>query len=196
MTEQNNKPKLVELKIDDRKYLCLCDIKRTSMEITRGFDQYGSFGETVNIPTDDLSIKLNLEGRLITNKLALNIELPYPPSVNHSHYGNHHTTKAVRDFRAQVRTLLFIHKHKNPAHGLPFKSDVQVWIELYLPDRRRRDSDNPIKPLWDALTLAGVWLDDSQVLEFNVKRFKKEQHNFKKGLCIFKVEEIKNVEKE
>ncbi len=36
--------------------------------------------------------------------------------------------------------------------------------ELYPPDKRRRDLDNfDGKALWDALTKAGVWKDDSQV---------------------------------
>lgn len=122
------------------------------------------------------------------------IELPYPPSINHSHYGNHRLTKAVRDFRSYVKTLVFIYRKKCPS-DLPFRSDVRCWIELYLPDRRRRDSDNPIKPLWDALTGAGVWLDDSQVVEFNVRRIKKDQHNHKKGLCVVKIEAIKGDEK-
>ena len=34
---------------------------------------------------------------------------------------------------------------------------------LYPPDQRRRDIDNYNKALFDALTLTGVWEDDSQV---------------------------------
>lgn len=40
---------------------------------------------------------------------------------------------------------------------------LQVWIEAYVPDRRKRDLDNIKKPLLDALTHAGVWNDDCQI---------------------------------
>lgn len=38
-----------------------------------------------------------------------------------------------------------------------------VEITLYPPDARRRDIDNYNKALFDALTHAGVWEDDSQI---------------------------------
>jgi len=38
-----------------------------------------------------------------------------------------------------------------------------VEIILFPPDARRRDIDNYNKALFDALTHAGVWEDDSQV---------------------------------
>ncbi|MFK8827299.1 RusA family crossover junction endodeoxyribonuclease, partial [Citrobacter freundii] len=38
-----------------------------------------------------------------------------------------------------------------------------VEIILYPPDARRRDIDNYNKALFDALTHAGVWEDDSQI---------------------------------
>ncbi|NBW22487.1 MAG: RusA family crossover junction endodeoxyribonuclease, partial [Caulobacteraceae bacterium] len=38
---------------------------------------------------------------------------------------------------------------------------VRVVIEAFPPDRRKRDLDNILKSLLDALTHAGVWEDDS-----------------------------------
>jgi crossover junction endodeoxyribonuclease RusA len=38
-----------------------------------------------------------------------------------------------------------------------------VEILLFPPDARRRDIDNYNKALFDALTHAGIWEDDSQV---------------------------------
>lgn len=38
-----------------------------------------------------------------------------------------------------------------------------VMLEYLPPDRRRRDIDNGCKAVFDALTHAGVWKDDSQV---------------------------------
>jgi len=40
---------------------------------------------------------------------------------------------------------------------------VSVGMVLHPPDRRKRDEDNYTKPTYDAITHAGVWLDDSQV---------------------------------
>ncbi|MCP6623570.1 RusA family crossover junction endodeoxyribonuclease, partial [Klebsiella pneumoniae] len=45
----------------------------------------------------------------------------------------------------------------------PSSDLAEVHIVLYPPDQRRRDIDNYNKALFDALTLTGVWEDDSQV---------------------------------
>lgn len=45
----------------------------------------------------------------------------------------------------------------------PSSSLASVEIVLYPPDERRRDIDNYNKALFDALTHAGIWEDDSQV---------------------------------
>ncbi len=37
-----------------------------------------------------------------------------------------------------------------------------------MPDRRRRDLDNLQKAAFDALTKAGFWLDDIQVVDYRV----------------------------
>jgi len=44
------------------------------------------------------------------------------------------------------------------------KGSLEVKVVLCPPDRRRRDEDNFAgKALFDALTHAGVWEDDSQI---------------------------------
>lgn len=45
---------------------------------------------------------------------------------------------------------------------------VRVVIRVLFPDRRRRDLDNLIKPLLDALTHGGAWEDDSQVKDLHI----------------------------
>jgi len=45
----------------------------------------------------------------------------------------------------------------------PSSEFAAVEITLYPPDKRCRDIDNYNKALFDALTHAGVWEDDSQV---------------------------------
>jgi crossover junction endodeoxyribonuclease RusA len=43
-------------------------------------------------------------------------------------------------------------------------------LRLYPPDTRTRDLDNPLKLLWDSLTYAGVYGDDSQIDAYHVYR--------------------------
>lgn len=47
---------------------------------------------------------------------------------------------------------------------------LAIDIEFRAPDRRKRDIDNAIKGLLDALTHAGVWTDDSQIDDLRIWR--------------------------
>lgn len=47
-------------------------------------------------------------------------------------------------------------------------SPLKVRIECHMPDRRRRDLDNLQKAAFDALTKAGFWMDDVQVVDYRV----------------------------
>ena len=87
------------------------------------------------------------------------IELPYPPTVNT--YWRHLNGRTVlakrgRQYKQSVQAIVGL---QPPRLSGPLCLMASVW----LPDRRRRDLDNILKPLLDALTSAGVWDDDSQV---------------------------------
>ena len=96
----------------------------------------------------------------------LELELTYPPSVN-DYYTKWCQGKAVRvavdkpgmAFRAEVRR----YKLQNLHNPQPIKGRVSMEVQLWKPDRRKRDIDNPLKCLFDAFTYAGIWLDDEQV---------------------------------
>ncbi|MDU5319796.1 MAG: RusA family crossover junction endodeoxyribonuclease [Escherichia coli] len=78
--------------------------------------------------------------------------LPFPPSVNT--YWRHPNKGA------------FAGKSLISAAGRKFQSAACAAIVehvLFPPDNRIRDLDNYNKALFDALTHAGVWEDDSQV---------------------------------
>lgn len=47
-------------------------------------------------------------------------------------------------------------------------SPLKIRIECHMPDRRRRDLDNLQKAAFDALTKAGFWADDCQVVDYRV----------------------------
>ena len=90
----------------------------------------------------------------------IELELPYPPSVNHyyRHVGRRTLiSREGRRFRERVRRVM-------AAMGIrPIDGPVELRIEVYPPDRRRRDLDNAMKALWDSLQHGGAYHDDSQV---------------------------------
>ena len=96
-------------------------------------------------------------------------ELPFPPSLNgmwRSYAGRTILSKRGREYRKQVieklTTTLIGHE--------TITSRVKVRLDLYPPCKRKRDIDNYPKSVFDALTHAGVWLDDEQVDEMRVVR--------------------------
>lgn len=95
--------------------------------------------------------------------------LPYPPSANANY---RHTRRgvisapAVKKFRQEVADYI---ESVWPVGFETLSGDLVVEVLLTPGDRRRRDIDNPIKPLFDALTRAGVWEDDSQVVRLLVE---------------------------
>lgn len=91
----------------------------------------------------------------------LEVELPYPPSVNH--YWRHYRGRTVISrnglrFRDRVRSLL----HQQGVR--PMTGKLAVAIEVFPPDRRRRDLDNLLKAIGDALEHGGAFVDDSQIV--------------------------------
>ena len=94
--------------------------------------------------------------------------LPWPPSVNH--YWRNVGGKTIisakgRQYREAVRRLAI-------AESWPIHADkrLAVYIEAWVPDKRRRDLDNMLKAALDALTFAGVWDDDSQIDSLSIIR--------------------------
>lgn len=69
-------------------------------------------------------------------------------------------------------------------HNLSTRLDVK--ITLHPPDRRRRDIDNTIKAMLDAMQSAGVYLDDAQIDRLLVERSTVEPG----GVAIVNIKEI------
>ena len=97
----------------------------------------------------------------------IELELPFPPSVNHYYRRVGPRTLISREgrtYRDRVASLLKVLGVR------PLTGPIQMRIEIYPPDNRRRDLDNLQKSLWDALQHGGAYHDDSQVVKFEVEK--------------------------
>ncbi len=99
----------------------------------------------------------------------MKLTLPFPPSVN-TYWRN--TRKGVlisasgRCFRSNAFAAVMEQLKRRPQ---PLTVNVEVSVLLFPPDKRQRDLDNYLKALFDSLTHAGVWGDDSQIKRFSVE---------------------------
>jgi Holliday junction resolvase RusA-like endonuclease len=97
----------------------------------------------------------------------LELELPYPPSVNH--YWRRVGARTLisrggRAFRQSVCSLL-------AARGIrPLAGPLAIDIRIHPPDRRRRDIDNVQKALLDAMQHGGAYFDDNQIVRLAIEK--------------------------
>ena len=97
----------------------------------------------------------------------IELELPLPPSVNHyyRHVGSRTLiSREGRAYREKVCAILM-------ALGIrPMTGRLDVQVEIYPPDKRRRDIDNVQKALLDALEHAGAYKDDGQIVKLTIEK--------------------------
>lgn len=89
------------------------------------------------------------------------ITLPWPPSVNHywrTWRGRMLISRHGRAYRDHVGAIL------KAAGVTPQAGPLAVHVELYPPDRRKRDVDNTFKAIGDSLQHGGAFQDDSQIV--------------------------------
>ena len=113
------------------------------------------------------------------------LTLPFPPSTNtiwRNVNGRTLLSRRGREFRREVGLHVGM-QHK----GEPLEGRLSVLVLLTPPDRRKRDIDNyGGKAVLDALTHAGVWLDDEQVDELIIQRGEVR----KGGGCVVRIREL------
>lgn len=115
------------------------------------------------------------------------LELPYPPSINtyYRHVGGKVLISAKgRAYRERVEQIAVLDNVQNKFK----KSDLQIVVTLYPPDRRKRDIDNVLKCLFDSLTHGKVWQDDSQVK----RMFIEKNEPIEQGQVVIKIMEYNN----
>ena len=96
---------------------------------------------------------------------ALNIRLPWPPSINNYWRANgrmRFISKAGRIFRDEVIATVRPDK--------PLTGRLSVYIEAIPPTARSYDLDNLLKPTLDALQHAGVFENDNQIDQLRIDR--------------------------
>lgn len=120
----------------------------------------------------------------------IELRLPWPPSANT--YWRHPNkgplagrtliSQEGRAYRATVIALV-LEKLRRPPR---LSGRLAVDVEAFMPDLRRRDLMNLEKATSDALTHAGLWLDDEQIDDFRIRR----GPVLKPGCLVLQVREI------
>lgn len=96
----------------------------------------------------------------------IEITLPWPPSVN-TYWRNFDGRMIIsargREYRETVGDQMTLQKMVKRYTGA-----LRVEIEAFRPDKRRRDLDNLLKATLDGLAHAGVYEDDSQIVDLRI----------------------------
>lgn len=94
--------------------------------------------------------------------------MPWPPSANR--YWRHVQgrtliSREAKAYRNLIRQLSYGIKPKSPIIGR-----VALGVDVYPPDKRKRDIDNLLKILIDSLQEAGYYYNDCQIDKIVIER--------------------------
>lgn len=111
-------------------------------------------------------LQKHLEDVISKNENAITLTLPWPPSVNkywRTFQGRMIISAEGRFYRKAVADQVLIQRGAKHYAG-----KLRVNIEAFRPDNRRRDLDNLLKAVLDGCTHAGVWEDDSNIVDLRI----------------------------
>ena len=96
----------------------------------------------------------------------IEITLPWPPSVNT--YWRMFKNRMIisepgRRYRVAVAEQVFLQTRGKSTVG-----KLKVTIEAWRPDNRRRDLDNLLKAVLDSMGHAGLYIDDSLIVDLRI----------------------------
>ena len=130
----------------------------------------------------------------------IEIELPYPPTVNHyKRAGRVVTMASGKKYQLRVNTdatKQFYYEAwlriRSLIANVAVKSFdratiLSVELDVYPPDKRRRDIDNLAKVTLDALVKGGLMVDDYQIARLLITRM----DIIKQGKVIVRIQELK-----
>lgn len=117
--------------------------------------------------------------------------LPYPPSVNHYKnpgrliltttgrlYQPRVDTKETKVYYQEVGWICLQKGIASPMHG-----ELHMEVDLYPPDKRKRDIDGPLKVLLDSLQRGRIYEDDSQIVKLLVNKLRPKD----KGIVVVNI---------
>lgn len=95
--------------------------------------------------------------------MAVSLIVPFPPTTNHLYTvagGRKRLSQAGQDYQKRVGEIWW---QQRPQGWRPLQGRLHLVLEFHAPTDRDYDISNFVKCLEDALTKAGVYLDDSQI---------------------------------
>ena len=103
----------------------------------------------------------------------IELELPMPPSANNYwRYVNGKVLKSkqARDYIKTIGDLWMVYKAQKKAKAFGKDQRLQIYIQVFPPNRIRRDLDNLLKVLMDSLENAGLFTNDEQIDDIRIMR--------------------------
>lgn len=98
----------------------------------------------------------------------ITLTLPLSPTINHAYghskFGGKYLKPPGKKYRQDVADIVA------EAGIKTLEGRVSVFAAIHPADKRKSDLDNRCKALQDALTHAGVWLDDEQIDSLHLVR--------------------------
>lgn len=120
-----------------------------------------------------------------TPRESLLVILPYPPSVNNLYASVRQAdgttrrvkTAAAREYAERVKKITQHAYWSHVERLLELTEGLAVTIDLYPPDKRRRDADGPVKITLDSVITSGLGIDDSRVVWLLVVKHEPDRAN-------------------